>query len=103
MCPPIAEARTGMFKALGGTCSGRRLTAASTYVGAGGTHVGSRLAVCGRGLPVDRGKESQEIIEVAVTDGRLVADVSGTGDPVVLVHSGISDRHMWTRVVPGLE
>ena len=32
-----------------------------------------------------------------------MADVSGAGEPVVLIHSGITDRQMWKRLIPHLE
>jgi len=40
---------------------------------------------------------------VEVGDARIHAEVSGTGAPVVLLHTGISDRRMWDPQVPGLE
>jgi 3-oxoadipate enol-lactonase len=43
------------------------------------------------------------MIEVQVPGGSLVAEVSGMGAPVVLVHTGLSDRRMWTSVAGLLE
>jgi pimeloyl-ACP methyl ester carboxylesterase len=42
------------------------------------------------------------IIDVAVPGGQVQAAVDGGGAPVVLVHSGITDRAMWSEVVQHL-
>ncbi|MGW2788371.1 alpha/beta fold hydrolase [Streptomyces sp. NPDC001251] len=34
--------------------------------------------------------------------GQLSYDVAGDGPPVVLVHAGVADHHMWDAVVPAL-
>lgn len=34
--------------------------------------------------------------------GRLSYDMTGEGSPVVLVHAGVADHHMWDAVVPAL-
>jgi pimeloyl-ACP methyl ester carboxylesterase len=38
-----------------------------------------------------------------VPGGRIVAEVSGIGSPVVLLHTGVADRRMWNVIVPALE
>lgn len=40
--------------------------------------------------------------ELTVDEGRIYAEVSGAGDPVLLLHAGVADRRVWDPVVPAL-
>jgi pimeloyl-ACP methyl ester carboxylesterase len=43
------------------------------------------------------------MFELSVPGGRIVGDVSGSGAPLLLLHSGVTDRRMWNAIMPDLE
>jgi pimeloyl-ACP methyl ester carboxylesterase len=42
------------------------------------------------------------VTELIVDEGRIHAEESGTGEPVLLLHAGVADRRVWDPVLPAL-
>jgi pimeloyl-ACP methyl ester carboxylesterase len=40
--------------------------------------------------------------ELSVDGGRIYAEESGSGEPVLLLHAGVADRRIWDPIVPAL-
>src|SRR3712207_5074751 len=41
--------------------------------------------------------------QLSVDDGQIYAEETGTGEPVLLLHAGVTDRRVWDQTVPMLE